>query len=306
MWYDYIDVEENDGVLIMNMKDDHRESTFYAQICPKHFLNTVTHKHDFVQINYISHGTGKHKINDNEFDITKGDIFIIPPYIQHSVIAPDINNLDIIKIDFMPEFINQNFSDNGSTDVFFDFAYLEPFLVSENQVKPRLNLIGEVRMEVEAIIDEMLHELNIKKPGYLLLIKSLLLKLLVLVGREFSNELERSAIGSIYSKHKDEIAFAIKHLNKHFTEEICLNDIAQKFFMSPSFFRRLFKSVTTNTFTEYITELRLSKAKDLLRNTNMKVMDICLDVGFNNVNHFNRLFRQYTGMTPLKYRKEKM
>ena len=61
--------------------------------------------------------------------------------------------------------------------------------------------------------------------------------------------------------------------------------------------------MTGKTFIEHLTLIRLEKAMELLRNTDEFVLEICLDVGFKNVNHFNRTFKSFTGMTPLQYRK---
>ena len=56
------------------------------------------------------------------------------------------------------------------------------------------------------------------------------------------------------------------------------------------------------SFVNYLNRERLSRARALLKTTNLKVFEISDNVGFNNVKHFNYLFKQYTGITPLEYR----
>ena len=73
---------------------------------------------------------------------------------------------------------------------------------------------------------------------------------------------------------------------------------------SQSYFSYLFKSITSKTFIEYLNQLRILKAMELLKTTDKRVLDICYEVGYNNVNNFNRLFRQQTGTSPLVYRKK--
>ncbi len=262
------------------------------------------HMHEYMQINYVYQGMAKHVINHEEFNIIKGDIFVIPPYVPHKITSSDNGkSAQIIEFEFMPEFINQNFREIQNAESFLDFAYIEPFLVGENLVKPRLNLVGKIQMDVESILNEVLTEDQEKKQGYELLIRSQLLKLLIIVGREFTVNLENSKSRSIYDRHRDSINLAVQYINENYMKDLNVEDVAKKFLLSSSYFSYLFKSITSKTFTEYLVGLRISKALELLKNTNDKVVDICYSVGFNNINHFNRMFKQNIGMSPLAYRK---
>jgi AraC-like DNA-binding protein/mannose-6-phosphate isomerase-like protein (cupin superfamily) len=261
------------------------------------------HKHEYMQINYIYRGKAKHMINGTEFNVMKGDIFVIPPFVPHLITSEPGERAEIYEFEFMPEFINQNFKDFKNAESFLDFAYIEPFLVSENLVKPRLNLVGKVQVEVEADLNSCLKEFTEKKPGYVLLIKSLLLKILVVVGREFTTYLENSKSRSIYDRHRDAIMGAIQYIEENFRNDLSVDEVARQYMLSPSYFSYLFKSITSKTFTEYLNGLRISCALELLKTTDKRVLEICYDVGFNNVNHFNRMFKQYVGMSPVVYRK---
>lgn len=262
-----------------------------------------THMHEYMQINYVYNGTAMHIINNQRHQIIKGDIFIIPPYVPHVIDVIDDKSATIIEFEFMPEFINANFKEIENAESFLDFAYIEPFLVAENLVKPRLNLVGNIQTEVETILNECMTENELKKQGYDLLIRSQLLKLLIIVGREFTTNLENSKSRSIYDRHRDSISRAVQYINQNYSKDLNVEDVAKKFLLSSSYFSYLFKSITSKTFTEYLVGLRISKALELLKNTNDKVVDICYSVGFNNINHFNRMFKQNIGMSPLAYRK---
>lgn len=304
MSFGVVDKKEYEDIPLYRMADNaDRNLLFFIRKYSIKDLTSSLHRHDYLQFNYIFQGKGKHIINNNEFDIIKGDIFAIPPYLPHFISAEENSNIEIFEVEFAPEFINQNFENIENTKSFFDFAYIEPFLVSESQVKPRLNLAGKVQIEVENVLHEMLKEYSEKKPGYMLLAKSLLLKLLVLVGREFTSDLENSESSSVYEWHREAIFNAIRYINENYAEDLNVEDVAKRFMLSQSYFRYLFKSINAMTFTEYLTGLRISKAMELLKTTGKRVMDICHEVGFNNVNHFNRLFGQKTGISPLMYRK---
>jgi len=295
----------NNVPLLRMIDNRHGDIPFFTRRYTLKDDTTGFHRHEYMQINYIFKGKGKHVINGHEFDIIQGDIFVIPPYVPHMIYAPDNFEIEIYEFEFEPKFINQNFETIQNIESFFDFAYIEPFLVSENLVKPRLNLVGKVQFEVERIFEEILQEYEAKKDGYILLIRSLLLKLLVIVGREFTAEADNSVNHSIFDRHRDAIFGALKYIEKHCCEELSIWDVARKFQLSQSYFSYLFKCITSKTFTEYVNHFRILKAKEALRNTDKRVIDICYESGFRNVNHFNRIFRQLTGMSPQQYRKSR-
>jgi AraC-like DNA-binding protein/mannose-6-phosphate isomerase-like protein (cupin superfamily) len=306
MTVNYLHKEENKQITLYKIEDNKNGNL--PVFVRKYFANRVTpllHMHEYMQINYVSHGKGRHLINSREFDIVKGDIFVIPPYVPHRIIAIPGCEMEIYELEFVPDFINQNFVSIENAVPFLDFAYIEPFLVSENKVKPRLNLTGPARLEIENILNEILKEYEIRAPGYLLLIKSLLLKLLVLVGREFTKDLENEypKMGSVFDRNRDAVLNAVKYIDEHYNCDISIEEVAHIFALSQSYFSYLFKSITSKTFTEYLNGLRISKAMEFLKNTDQRVLDISFDVGFNNINHFNRVFKQHTGISPVAYRK---
>lgn len=301
---DFLDREEYRDIPLYKILPDGKEN-LPVFLC-KYSANRLPlrmHRHEYLQINYIYRGSMKHVINNNEFEVFKGDIFIIPPYVPHRLIDSRDDTGEIIEFEFMPEFINSNFQSIDHVKSFFDFAYIEPFLVCENQVNPRLNLCGKEQIEAEAILNEALKEYTGKKPGYGLIIKSLLLKLLVIVGREFSASLDETGHDRIYSRHREAILMAVQYINDNYQNQITIDEVSRISLLSQSYFSYLFKSITSKTFVEYLNGIRISRAMELLRNTNERVIDICCEVGFNNVNHFNKLFRQIVGVSPLAFRK---
>ncbi len=277
---------------------------FIRRYLLKEGQGTPYHRHEYLQINYICKGSGRHSISQGEFDICKGDIFVIPPNVPHAISSPIQGEIEIIEFEFLPTFINESFSDFKDVKSFLDFAYIEPFLVVENQVKPRLNLTGEVQSEVERILWEGLQEFEEKKQGFELLIKSLLLKLLVIVGRAFTAHLNEEGTSVIYRRYREDIFGALRYIDEHYNEKLSVPDVAQLFALSPSYFRYLFKSITMQTFVEYLNNIRVIKACELLCTTGKRVLDISLDTGFNNIKHFNEVFKQATGLTPLQYRRQ--
>ncbi len=266
--------------------------------------NSILHAHKYIQINYVSQGCASHYINGQHFDIYKGDIFIIPPMVEHRIIKKEEAEAEIIEFEFIPDFINQNFTTIDSAEVFWDFAYISPFLVESKLVKPRFNLSGALQIEVERILNEALLEMAQRRSGFELMIKTLLLNLLIIVGREFTNYVSGTDDTGIYASKKESILNAINYINENYKEPLRHAQVAKNFFLSPSQFNYLFKYFTSKTFGEYLTSIRMAHALQKLRETDSKIIEIAMDVGYHNINHFNRAFKQYMNMTPSRYRKK--
>lgn len=302
MNYNLLDKQEYNQYPIVNIEDNNNGLPFF--ITKKSDLNSEKHRHSFVQIIYVAKGSCSHIINNNEFKIYKGDIFIMPPYVPH--FFKDFEDVKIYEFEFVPEFLNEKFANGISDQSFLDFAYLEPFLVIENMIKPRLNLYGTRQREVEKILDDILFEYDNHMENFEQMIKALTLKLLVLVTRSYTkeNHKEKNDDNYLFMKHKEALVRAIDFIDDNYTKDLSLDDVVSVSLLSKSYFGYLFKHMTHKTFTEYMNNLRISKSIELLKERpELKIIDICFEVGYNNVNHFNRIFRSITGTTPMKIRK---
>ena len=89
---------------------------------------------------------------------------------------------------------------------------------------------------------------------------------------------------------------------KNYAEPISITMASDMLHVSPSYFSTLFKRETGENFTAYVTNLRLSKAKELLLSTKRNVSDIAIDVGYSDYYYFTKVFRKYFGTTPTQYR----
>jgi YesN/AraC family two-component response regulator len=83
-----------------------------------------------------------------------------------------------------------------------------------------------------------------------------------------------------------------------------MKDVANKFFLNPSYFCSLFKDETGYNFTHYLTRTRIEKAKELLAQSSKKLYDIAAEVGYTNVQYFSTIFKEVEGITPSQFRAE--
>jgi len=125
----------------------------------------------------------------------------------------------------------------------------------------------------------------------------------VLLSRALKMEWENS-IKTKSPKLKELIGIAINFIHTNFERDISLGDISKFVFLSPSYFTRAFKEETSMSPINYLLKVRIERAKELLTDTGLKISDIALSVGFSNQQRFNEMFKKFTHLTPLQYRKK--
>lgn len=94
----------------------------------------------------------------------------------------------------------------------------------------------------------------------------------------------------------------IQYIDDHIGQEITLKQIADHMFLHPQYVGQLFKTEMNKTFTDYLTDERLKRAKQLLKATNLKVYEVAQLSGYKSPKHFMTLFKQEVGLSPKKYR----
>lgn len=101
---------------------------------------------------------------------------------------------------------------------------------------------------------------------------------------------------------REEIAYIEKYIYDHLDRELTVSNIASVVNMSESYFSHVFKKEAGQSFTNYVNFARINKAKDLLKNSDLKINEIAAMVGLENANYFSTLFKKLTGKSPNQYR----
>lgn len=92
------------------------------------------------------------------------------------------------------------------------------------------------------------------------------------------------------------------YIMANYKSDISLDDVSRNVDISPYYFSKIFKESTGQTFIDYLTGIRIEKAKDLLENTDLSMKEICSEVGYSNPNYFSRIFKKNTGVSPTEYK----
>ncbi len=290
------------------------------------FMN-VMHRHDFIEIAYVISGEGRHVIGENQYDISKGDLFIINSDTPHgffpaegSGYIPEAfgettvasgNTAEasgktvtgkqepvVYNVVFMPGFLDASLLGSIKLEDITSSFLLKSLFPDNSNPLPDLKLHGTDYTEVGELFSKMYHEYKGMKKGYCDIIRAYLIELLIKIIRYMEADNRKP----VSARNKELVEKAMDYLRHNFNSDIRLEDIAVRSFTSKNYFSRLFKEVTGTSFSDYIHKLRIDEACNLLRNSDLKVGDIAEQTGFNDIKFFYEIFKRLTGKTPGEYR----
>jgi two-component system response regulator YesN len=96
---------------------------------------------------------------------------------------------------------------------------------------------------------------------------------------------------------------AKEYIELHYSESITLEQVAEYVELSPFYFSKLFKDRFGMTFIDYLTDIRISKAKTEMADPGKSLKEICFSIGYKDPNYFSRVFKKLTGLSPTDFRK---
>lgn len=109
---------------------------------------------------------------------------------------------------------------------------------------------------------------------------------------------------SMVSKKRMELTKLKEYLDEHYTEKISLDELSIHFFINKYYLTKIFKETYGTTINSYIIAKRITRAKQMLRFTDMTLEEIAIAVGMNGGNYFSRMFKKIEGISPREYRKQ--
>lgn len=261
------------------------------------------HAHEFMQIWYVDRGKCEHYVEDKIYSLDVGDCFLIPPNMAHkTLLLPDSN---AICCDFSLEtvFGACDPQENGYSEL--SMMKVLCFLQESKTQLPCFRFQQKTRRRVEQLMHELLEEYEQSSAYYQEVLRIKIRELIFLFMREFESSPDNVRADQIYEKYKTLMMEAIRYIDANYGENLTLGDVCKHFAISKTYFCHLFKLITGKTFTEYLTELRVQEAKNLLEDHSQSITEISEKLGFSNTSYFSKIFKKYTGRLPKEYRKER-
>ena len=267
----------------------------YGTIIPDVLKFFPEHWHDEMEIIYAEKGHCTYYIDFKPYEVNEGDILIIPPTVIHSFEQYENEFFKGVAVVFSLDMVNNNDVDICST------KYFRPLFNNEITLPVHLKREEEISREVRGIITKLIQCYFVRNEGYELRTKMYLYDFFCCF---FENKLYiDNKKRTSYLKTSESTKTIIAYIKEHYDEKISLEDLACLTNQSVYNLSHSFKKSTGQSPLEYINGYRLSIGADYLTRTNQSVLNIAIDVGFNNVSYFNRAFKNKFGMTPTQYRK---
>lgn len=233
--------------------------------------------HSHAEILYVISGSVTVNIDGIQKILMPNELCIIFPYAVHEYIkSPEAEAIIIL---FSP-------------DMARDF---EKVLLSKKPVSPFIYDATEILPELLKIFKFSWQEDNAHQ-------KIAKAYLNAIIGEIITN----LKLSNTYSTDLDATQKVLIYCSEHFSDEnISIDTISKDLYISKSYISKIFSSKLDYNFREYINTLRIARAKKLLTNTDMKIIDIMYDCGFKNQSSFNRIFYSFCSLTPKEYREIK-
>lgn len=118
---------------------------------------------------------------------------------------------------------------------------------------------------------------------------------------EYIEEVDKNIYGE--KRYSKTIEKALKYIDDNYKKHISLIDVSKHIYLSHEYFSRLFKEEVGENFSTYLTLYRINKAKELIKNTDMKISQIAMEVGYSNPGYFSKSYKKYVGVSPEEDRK---
>lgn len=252
------------------------------------------HNHNFFELAYIKEGAAEHILDGVKTKVKKGSYFIVDYQKYHSFYSAGNEKMELINCLFTSEFIDKSLRNCRKFSELMK-CYLLRYDYDILMHEPTRTVFFDDSGYVYEILKKMQKEYKRKMTAYPELIRFYLLEIIIHTLRKITDK--DMASGS------DGIKKVINFIEENYNKNIRLSDIAKNENYSSAHLSRKFKENTGMTFSEYLQRTRIKESCRLLVNTDKKVIEIAYLCGYKDVNNFNKLFKKYTGITPVNFRK---
>ncbi len=233
--------------------------------------------HLHCEVVYVSRGEIKMMIDGQEKVLRRGEISLVFPYVVHSYeMSPDAEAYVLL------------FTPSASGNFESDIKTKKPIIPYTGELEGLLPLF----VRCAELMQKEDENSNRTASAYLFAV----------IGEIFGTV----RMAESDSMHENMVKPILLYCSEHFSDDdISIKKIADELYISSSYVSKVFSCKLKYNFREYINELRITKAKQLLSGSDRRIIDIMLDCGFKNQSSFNRVFSEHTGRSPSEYRRTK-
>ncbi len=237
-----------------------------------------SHYHEYFELYYLEAGERYHMIQDRLYKIYPGEFLIFPPYMMHHSYGEKNIEFKRFLLYFRKEEVGAS-------------SLLRMLEKGTGVYKPDVR----TKQLIHRMLEGLLKEQEQKGTLFEFYSHTLLNMILLIIVRQIQVPVKE--------EKKGRMGEVINYIHTHYQEDITLDSLAQRFYVSPYYLCREFKKYTNSTIIQYLNVTRIMNAQRKFMETDGNITEISKATGFSNITHFNRVFKSVTGMTPSGYRK---
>ncbi|OHD58885.1 MAG: hypothetical protein A2096_12130 [Spirochaetes bacterium GWF1_41_5] len=258
------------------------------------------HSHDFFEVLLVISGRGEHINNRNYTEVIKNrDIIIINNQSAHSLRGLD-SEFEVINLTFLPSAIGYSDDSLRNRNLSNLIHFLRPF--NEYDARGNFIKIRQPDADFKKILFYAFHIIELFHKGMdknAEIICNLLSTIINMIFNHYKAQNNINGAGNnIYMMD------IYSWLHANFQKKISLGGMARHLQISEPYFSTLFNKITGKNLKTCVNEIRIGKSREMLENTGFPVGRIAYEVGFEDITHFNFVFKKYVGCSPSRYRKQ--
>ncbi|GIQ69912.1 AraC family transcriptional regulator [Xylanibacillus composti] len=254
------------------------------------------HWHEELELLLGIEGCAQLQVGDDEYTLQAGEALFINSGEVHAGYSVGDAPCKVLALVFHPSLLQ-----SSTYDVIQD-RYLDPLLKQQYQTPVYLADNEEWKKQIIALIREIARDNRERVPAYELATKAKL-SLIFAIVLAHSKRLEGGRSHSRRSHKADRLKHVLQYIHTHYQESIRLKDLAETVNMSEEHFCRFFKQMTKKSPVAYMNHYRMQKAAQLLADTDRKIVEIAMEVGFESISYFISVFKKEFNTTPNQFRK---
>ena len=245
------------------------------------------HVHSYYEMYFLLSGERRYFIGGEIYNVAPGNLVIVPKNVIHRTLAFHQKGYDRYVIYFSEASVAELKRELGD-DTFAAFLSLGCVQLPNEEVLA-------MRERCERLFAEQM-----KNDPFRYSAQRSLLSQMIIAALRYGKK-KGCAVGD----SEDKIRLVAHYMQENFSEPLTLEDAARMACMERTYFSKRFKALTGFNFSSYLTQLRLSAARQLLLNTDMNISEIAAHAGFSGSNYFGDVFLRAYGMSPTEYRKRR-
>jgi AraC family L-rhamnose operon transcriptional activator RhaR/AraC family L-rhamnose operon regulatory protein RhaS len=264
----------------------------------EHTGHFAMHSHEYAELVLVLAGTSTHLTYVENHALEAGDVFVISAGRSHGF--DRAQGLRLCNIMFDPAQFLEGERELEGLMGYQALFHIGPRLTEPALFRERMHLATEELSHANLLLSALKNEYENKGDGWTASVRYQFLSLVTMLSRAYTQQKREQATPLI------QMARVVSHIQQNFHETISVEDLARLAHLSPSQFQRRFKQIYNVTPMQFVTNVRIQTACEMLRNPNHDVTRVALATGFSTSAFFSAQFKRHMGESPSSYRKRRL